>query len=110
MSIKGMYNVVPMGNTLDTDTMDFVKYWHYSRSCRSMKQKYVFKLVDHMNSLIGVAIYGQPMGTHCSPTALELRRFCLVDDTPRNTESFFLSRTLAWLARFQTEYDHVLTF
>jgi len=28
---------------------------------------------------------------------IELRRLCCIDDTPKNTESFFISRSLRWL-------------
>lgn len=30
---------------------------------------------------------------------IELRRLCCIDDTPKNTESFFIGATLRWLKR-----------
>lgn len=74
-----------------------------------MQQKHVFLLQDKEGNLRGVAIYGKPMGRNCDQEALELRRFCLVDDTPRNTESFFLGWTLRWL-RKRTNIKTILTF
>ena len=67
--------------------------------------------------LVGVCIYTRPAG----PTAaqkyypqdpdkcLELRRLCLIDDTPKNAESFFVSRTLKWL-RKNTEWKFVVSY
>lgn len=74
-----------------------------------MQQKHVFLLQDKSGGLVGVAIYGKPMGRNCDQEALELRRFCLIDDTPRNTESFFLAATLRWLKK-RSKYTTVLTY
>ena len=93
---------------IDEETKTFIETWHYSKSARSLKQKYVFKLVDQSNQLIGVAIYGQPMSRH-HKDVIELRRLCLIDDTPRNTESWFIARTLKWL-RANTTYSSVISF
>ena len=99
-----------MGNSISIQCSEFIERWHYSKSARSLKQKYVFTLLDRRGTLTGVAVYGQAIGINSSPSALELRRFCLIDDTPRNTESFFLAKTIQWLKKNQREYDHILTF
>lgn len=57
--------------------------------------------------LVGVMVYTLPSGptagqSYCpeSPDkVLELRRLVCIDDTPKNAESFFISRTLKWLKR-----------
>lgn len=107
--MNDLYNIIPVGPVLSQRTIDFVQHWHYSKSCRSMKQKHVFLLQGKDGSLKGVAIYGQPMGKNSDQEALELRRFCLIDDTPRNSESFFLAATLRWL-RKRTKIGTVVTF
>jgi hypothetical protein len=81
--------------TLTKEIMDFIITWHYSKSYRSLQQKFIFTLRDLNNNLIGVALYGKPMGKNIdSDKYIELRRFCLIDNTEKNTESFFLAKTL----------------
>jgi len=108
--LKQLYEVYHNGDTIDHETKQFIEQWHYSKSARSQKQKHVFKLIDKANNLIGVAIFGSPMSRHHNNTnTIELRRLCLIDSTPRNAESYFISRTLKWLSR-NTSYSQVVSF
>lgn len=108
--IKELYNVYHNENIIDSETKEFIERWHYSKSVRSQQQKHVFKLVDKQtNELVGVAIYGNPMSFRQAKGTIELRRLCLIDNTPKNTESWFISRTLRWLTK-NTEYSTVLSF
>ena len=67
--------------------------------------------------MIGVCIYTRPAGPSAGqayhPQApdrvLELRRLCLIDDTPKNAESYFVGRTLRWL-RKNTNWEFVLSY
>ena len=34
-----------------------------------------------------------------SDDLIELRRLCCIDDTPKNTESYFIGKTLKWLSK-----------
>jgi hypothetical protein len=103
-----------------SDTVrSFLRKWHYSDYV-NIQAKEVFGLFRDgafLPELVGVCIYTRPAG----PTAaqkyypqdpdkcLELRRLCLVDDTPKNAESFFVSRTLKWL-RKNTEWKFVVSY
>lgn len=108
--IKELYDIYYMNNVIDEETKSFIQRWHYSKSARSQQQKHVFKLVDKSsNSLVGVAIYGNPMSKNSSKDFIELRRLCLIDDTPKNTESYFISKTLKWLTK-NTKYAGVISF
>ena len=108
--IKDMYSLYYNDNIIDDETKSFIETWHYSKSARSLKQQHVFKLVDKItDQLVGVAIYGQPMSRHHDKDIIELRRLCLIDDTPRNTESYFISKTLKWLDK-NTDYSMVISF
>ena len=40
---------------------------------------------------------------------VELRRLCCIDNTPKNTESYFIGQTLRWLKR-NTDYEVVVSF
>lgn len=108
--IKSLYSIYHNDSIIDQETKEFIQAWHYSKSARSLKQTDVFKLVNKTNNhLVGVAIYGQPMSRHHSKSTVELRRLCLINDTPRNTESWFISRTIKWLAT-NTDYEKVISF
>jgi hypothetical protein len=78
---------------------------HYSRKWSSCR--YAIGLFDK-EILIGVAVYGFPVGrqTVKSITAnlqnnevLELTRLWLVDEAPKNSESYFLGKTFDWLRK-----------
>ena len=67
--------------------------------------------------MIGVCIYTRPAGPSAGQTyypeapdrVLELRRLCLIDETPKNAESFFVGRTLRWL-RQNTAWEFVISY
>jgi len=84
---------------------EFIEKWHYSKSINGVISDYCFGLYDN-DILIGAMIYGRPAMAGQwkkyvakSEDLLELRRLCCIDDTPKNTESFFIGHTLRWLAR-----------
>lgn len=83
-----------------TEVREFVVLWHYSKSMPN--GKYYFGLY-RVNELIGVAVYGEPAMRHqskCYECDIELRRLCLIDDTPKNAESRFISLTLKELKKY----------
>lgn len=110
-SPKELYDVYYNGSDIDYECKEFVERWHYSKSARSQQQKHVFKLVSKNNGkLVGVAIYGNPMSRHYDKNdTIELRRLVLIDKTPHNSESYFIGRTLRWLAK-NTQYTNVVSF
>ena len=84
---------------------EFVVHWHYSHNLRGMMCSYAFKMT-YNDSLIGAMIYGRPAMANAwkkyaekQEDLLELRRLCCIDKTPRNTESYFIGKTLKWLKR-----------
>lgn len=85
---------------------DFIKHWHYSGNINGVKSDYCFELLDENNVLIGACIYGKLAMANVwkkyvdgEEDILELRRLCCVDDTPKNTESYFIGHTLRWLKK-----------
>tara|TARA_R100001530_G_scaffold24304_1_gene19742 strand:- start:170 stop:724 length:555 start_codon:yes stop_codon:yes gene_type:complete len=77
-----------------SECKEFCQHWHYSKTCPP--GKYYFGLYNTTN-LIGVMCYGTPAMRHqkdCYKVDLELRRLCCIDNTPKNTESFFIGKTL----------------
>ena len=81
----------------------FVKKYHYSGSTRGIHISHCFGLFKESNfglpRMIGTMIYGIPAMPAVSEkycpdnpdVVLELNRLCCIDDTPKNTESFFIT-------------------
>jgi len=93
----------------------FIETWHYSKSINGLKSNYCFKLMNN-KTIIGAMIYGQiGMANVWKKYAdkenelIELRRLCCIDDTPRNTESYFIGFTLRWLKK-NTEIKKVISY
>lgn len=94
---------------------DFVETWHYSSNVNGLRISNVFGLF-YKNNLIGSMIYG-PLGmanawkkyVESENDIIELRRLCCIDNTPRNTESYFIGKTLKWLKK-NTDYKLVISY
>lgn len=97
----------------------FLGKWHYS-DYTNVQAKEVFGLFregDFLPELVGVCVYTRPAGPAAAQKyypqdpdkCLELRRLCLIDDTPKNAESFFVGRTLRWL-RKHTDWKFVVSY
>jgi len=98
----------------------FMKKWHYSDYV-NIQAKHTFCLFKPgkfgIPEMIGVCIYTRPAGPSAGQSyypespdkVLELRRLCLIDDTPKNAESFFVGRTLRWLKN-NTDWEFVLSY
>lgn len=78
---------------------------HYSHKWTSCR--YAFGLI-YNGKIVGVAVYGFPVGRQVigsiSPIinkdeVLELTRLWLRDEEPKNSESWFLSKTFDWLRK-----------
>lgn len=70
--------------------------------------------------MIGTMVYGYTAmvnqwkafteyGVEQESDMLELRRLVCIDDTPRNTESYFIGKTLKWLKRY-TDYKIIVSY
>lgn len=77
---------------------------HYSHKWSSCR--YAIGLFNEDKELVGVAIYGYPVGRQVvksitpnlkNEDVLELTRLWLRDEEPKNSESYFLGKTFSWL-------------
>lgn len=100
------YAVKYYGSVLNEKLIKFIEINHYKKSARSLKPRHVFGLY-YEELLVGIAVYGEPCGFKVAETyggtrheILELRRFCLLNECPKNSESFFMSKTLRMLKQF----------
>ena len=93
----------------------FIENWHYSGSVNGLRISQIFGLF-YQGNLIGAMIYG-PLGmpniwkkyAKAESKVIELKRLCCIDNTPKNTESYFIGKTLRWLKQ-NTDYDLVVSY
>jgi len=95
---------------------DFVEHWHYSKNVNGLTIDYCFKLEDEEGNLIGAMIYGKIAMANVwkkyadkEKDLIELKRLCCIDNTPKNTESYFIGYTLRWLKK-NTEIKRVISY
>ena len=99
-----------------SEVRDFIEHWHYSQNINGLISDYCFKLVDKEGAMVGAMIYGRiamagvwkKYAKH-EKELIKLRRLCCIDDTPKNTESFFIGGTLRWLKK-NTEIKKVISY
>jgi hypothetical protein len=100
--------------------MNFLKKWHYSDYV-NLQHKETFTLWKPgkfgIPEMIGVCIYTRPAGPSAGQSywpqapdkVLELRRLCLIDDTPKNAESFFVGWSIRWLKK-NTDWEYIISY
>lgn len=86
---------------------DFIEEHHYSHNINGLRVTYSFLLRDKRSGeIVGAMTFGgfgmagvwRKYGER-EVDVLELNRLVLIDDTPKNTESFFIGAALRWLKR-----------
>lgn len=94
---------------------DFIETWHYSKNINGLISDYCFKLLDG-ETIIGGIIFGRiamagvwKKYAENESELTELRRLCCIDDTPKNTESYFIGHTLRWLKK-NTSIKRVISY
>ena len=87
----------------------FIEKYHYSKNINGIQSYHHFGLYTKGNfglpKMIGAMLYGIPSmpatAKKYNPInpnrCMELRRLVCIDDTPKNTESYFVGKTLRWL-------------
>ena len=104
---------------------EFIEKWHYSHDINGLRISHCFKLLYETkhpffdtayDNIIGAMIYGGfAMANNWrkysdkEEDVIELRRLCCIDDTPKNTESYFIGKTLKWLGR-NTNIKRVISY
>ena len=94
---------------------DFIELWHYSHNMNGVISTFCFKLLDD-KKLIGAAVFGWLAMANqwkkyvdVKDKLIELRRLCCIDDTVKNTESYFVSRCMKWLKR-NTRIEKIISY
>ncbi len=113
-------------NKVDRDCVrEFIEKWHYSGNINGCIADYCYSLTDN-GEMKGAMFFGR-MAMHNQwkrfaekeSDVVELRRLCCIDDTPKNTESYFIGNALKMLKKdwggkivvsyADKEYNHVGT-
>ena len=97
------------------EVKSFVEKWHYSKNINGLNISYVFGLF-YKQYLIGAIIYGslsmantwQKYGTD-ETDVVELKRLCCIDATKKNTESFFIAKTIKFLKKY-SNYKTIVSY
>ena len=94
---------------------DFIELHHYSHNVNGVSTSYCFKITDN-ETLVGAMIFGQTAMANNwkkwvtqKEDLLELRRLVCIDDTPRNTESWFIGKALRWLKQ-NTQVKRIISY
>ena len=92
----------------------FIKKWHYLGDA-PLNISLVFGLYYKQN-LIGAMIYGSLSMLNSykkygdsQESIIELKRLCCIDKTKKNTESYFISKTLKFIKNY-TKYKTVVSY
>ena len=99
----------------------FIEKHHYSHNVNGVQSLYHYGLFTEGNfglpKMIGAMMYAHPSmpatAAKYNPInpdkCLELRRLVCIDDTPKNTESYFIGKTLRWLKQ-NTDIEVIVSF
>lgn len=80
-----------------------IEKWHYSHSINGVQGTYYFGLYNQDELIGGMIFGGLAMAnqwkkyTNDKSKIIELRRLACIDNTPQNTESFFIGRAIRWI-------------
>ena len=98
------------------EIVGFVEHWHYSKNVNGLTTDYCFKLLDADGNMIGAMIYGKIAMANVwkkyakiETDLIELKRLCCIDNTLKNTESYFIGNTLRWLKK-NTKIKTVISY
>ena len=93
---------------------DFIEKHHYSKSINGLKTSFCFGLYDD-DVLIGACLFGQLSTTSWKKYSdketdiVELRRLVLIDETPRNTESWFIAKCIKYIKQ-NSEFATIVSY
>ena len=99
----------------------FIEKHHYSHNINGVQSYYHFGLYREgkfgLPEMIGAMLYAMPSMPSTAkkynpinPTkCFELRRLVCIDDTPTNTESYFIGQTFKWLKQ-NTDIEVIVSF
>lgn len=91
-----------------SDISHIFKQFHYKGDAIGGGISFCFALVNN-GKIVGGAITGLPRHTKKYPNTIDIRRMACLDDSPKNSESFFLGRIIQYIAS-NTDFKFVLSY
>ena len=90
--------------------VSFIEKHHYSHNINGIQSYHHFGLYTEGNfglpKMIGAMLFSLQVYLLFQ---MELRRLVCIDDTPKNTESYFIGKTLRWLKQ-NTDIEVIVSF
>ncbi len=88
------------------DVSEFIETHHYSKNINGCIADYCYALFTDSGLMVGAMFFGRMAMANqwkrfsdIESNVIELRRLCCVDDTPKNTESYFIAKALKLLSK-----------
>lgn len=115
MSLGDLYTVKQIKSSIGRD---FIKEHHYTHGCHNGPMCWGL-FADGGTRLIGVCAFATPSseavrasvyGVERKSEVTELHRLVILDETPTNTETWFIKRALRGLHQYKPGYTAVLSF
>lgn len=112
ISLKTTLFVIPCDRA---SIKDFIETYHYSKSINGCKVSNCFKVLDKEGRLVGACLFGELSTTSwkkygsSEKEVVELRRLVLLDECPKNSESYVVGACLRYLKK-HTTYKVVVSY
>ena len=90
------------------DISNIFERYHYKGKHMGGGISECFSLLYNGN-IVGGAVLGKPRHENKYPDSIDIRRMALIDECPKNSESFFLSKIILWIKK-NTYYKKVLSY
>lgn len=116
--LKEMYKVVHCNKEERKKAIEFIRLNHYSQSI-SKASSPVFMLIDEENKIIGAMAFHHPSsenvirsvyGGKYMKNVKELHKLFIIDETPKNAESFFIGKVLKQMKIIRPDIHTIISY
>ncbi len=91
------------------DIRHIFEEFHYKGGHMGGGISFCLALVDTNGIIVGGSVIGKPRHEKKYEGSVEIRRMACLDECPKNTESYFLSKII-WYVRKNTEFKSVISY
>lgn len=91
-----------------SDIRHIFQQYHYKKGAMGGGISACFAMF-YESVLVGGSVLGKPRHEKKYQNCIDIRRMACLDDSPQNSESWFLSQIIKWIAS-NTDYDNVLSY
>lgn len=92
-----------------SDIIHIFKQYHYKGGHMGGGISFCLALLDENNNIIGGSVIGKPRHEKKYVGSVEIRRMACLEEAPKNTESYFLSKVI-WYISKNTDFKSVLSY